>query len=100
MELIIATFNILAHKYTNFTRGHKTDKETEEEMKFRYVNILNILKKVNADIYCLQEVDELAATFLSSEFKKNDYNYYHVCQDKNNGLLILWKKKYSLKKKI
>tara|TARA_B110000858_G_C17807213_1_gene478741 strand:- start:2454 stop:3311 length:858 start_codon:yes stop_codon:yes gene_type:complete len=100
MELIIATFNILAHKYTNFTRGHKTDKETEEEMKLRYVNILNILKKINADIYCLQEVDELVANFLSIEFKKNDYNYYHVYQDKNNGLLILWKNKYSIKKKF
>lgn len=99
-DINVVTFNILAHKYTNFTRGHKKEKETKKEMKLRYVNLLNILKKTNADIYCLQEVDELAAKFLSIEFKKKKYNYYHVYQDKNNGLLILWKNKYYLKKKF
>jgi endonuclease/exonuclease/phosphatase family metal-dependent hydrolase len=96
----VVTFNILAHKYTNFTRGHKTEKETQEEMKLRYVNLSNILKNINADIYCLQEVDELAAKFLSIVFKKKNYNANYVYQDKNNGLLILWKDKYTLKNKF
>ena len=99
-SLKVVTFNILAHKHTNFTRGNKINGETIEEMQYRYVKILNELKKMDADIYCLQEVDELASKFLSSEFNKIGYNNNYVSKNKNDGLLILWRKIFKMKKKF
>ena len=96
MVLKIITFNILAHKYTYFNRGHPTEKESLNEMKLRYVNILQILKKLKADIYCLQEVDTISKLFLIKKFKEYGYNYYFVDKSKYEGLLLLWKDTYNV----
>ena len=96
MVLKIITFNILAHKYTYFNRGHTTEKESLDEMKLRYVKVLQVLKKLKADIYCLQEVDNIAKLFLIKKFKESGYNHYFVDKSKHEGLLLLWKDKYDL----
>ena len=87
----LVSLNILAHQYTNFTRGDKYKKESVHEMRLRYIKLYKVLKEINADIYCLQEVDQIANKYLSLKFKKNGYNFNYVYNDLNNGLLILWR---------
>jgi exonuclease III len=93
-KLKVITLNILSHQYTNFARGSKTEKESIEEMKLRYVKLGWLLLKRNVDIICLQEVDKLAYKYLSNKFKKNGYDFFYSFNDPHNGVLTIWKNNY------
>jgi endonuclease/exonuclease/phosphatase family metal-dependent hydrolase len=90
--LKLVTFNVLSSRFTNITKGSEKERETLEEMKLRYVKIYNILKKINADIYCLQEVDKLMSKYLKLNMSNYNSNYNFI--DPNSGLMILYKKKF------
>lgn len=92
----LVSLNILAHQYTNFTRGDRFNKESDREMRLRYIKLYKILKELNSDIYCLQEVDQIANKYLSVKFKAIGYNLNYVYNDLNNGLLIIWRNNYKL----
>ena len=95
-NLKLVSLNILAHQYTNFTRGDRFKKESDHEMRLRYIKLYNVLKELNSDIYCLQEVDQIANKYLNIKFKKDGYNLNYVYNDLNNGLLIIWRNNYKL----
>jgi len=92
----IITLNVLSHQYTNFARGDKKEKESEDEMKLRYVKIYRVLLLSHADVYCLQEVDILLSKFLKVKFEKEGYNCEFVYNDPNNGLMTIWKSTYNV----
>jgi mRNA deadenylase 3'-5' endonuclease subunit Ccr4 len=99
-KLKVITLNILSHQYTNFARGNKSEKESVEEMKLRYVKLGWLLLKTGADIICLQEVDKLAFRYISNKFKKDGYDYFYSFNDPHNGLLTIWKNNYKSSQKF
>lgn len=72
----IATYNIW-----NSDRG----------MPMREKQITEELKKVNAEIFCLQEVKEEVYNNIINEISDYQYNYYHIIDIEHDGLLILSK---------
>jgi len=75
-KIRIATFNIW-----NSDRG----------MPRRGEQIIDEIKKVNADIFCLQEVREEIYNKITSEISEYKYDYYHTINNEYDGLLVLSK---------
>ena len=73
-KIRIATFNIW-----NSDRG----------MPRRGEQIIEEIKKVNADLICLQEVREDFYNKIKSEISEYKYDYYHTINNKYDGLLVL-----------
>lgn len=78
----IATFNIW-----NSDRG----------MPRRLQQIIDEIKKVDADLVCLQEVREEIYNKIKNELSEYDHNYYHTIDDEHSGLSILSKYPLSTK---
>lgn len=72
----IATYNIW-----NSDRG----------MPLRMQQIIDEIKTVNADVFCLQEVDGEAYKKIASELDEYEHNYYNNSDTGCDGLLILSK---------
>ncbi len=72
----IATYNIW-----NSHRG----------MPLRKQQIIDEIKMVNADIFCLQEVNEEAYKKIVGEIGEYEHNYYHNSDTGCDGLLVLSK---------
>lgn len=90
--LKVVTFNVLSSRFTNITKGSKTIRESKDEMKLRYVKIYNILKKVAADIYCLQEVDQLMHKYFKTYM--NSYHVHYHFTNPHSGVMTLFKKQF------
>lgn len=95
----VCTFNVLASDFTDFSIGVYKQKETKQNMFFRYNDICKILKWTSSDIICLQEVDQILYTMLSKSFSKQ-YSMYYTLMRKGEatigyGLLCMIDKKLS-----
>ncbi len=79
----IATFNIW-----NSDRG----------MPWRVQQVIGEIKKVDADVICLQEVKEDIYEKIKNEVSGYGYDYYHTLDDEYDGLLIMSKYPISTKR--
>ena len=95
----IMSYNILAD---NNIRQYlyKGRKLSDISFKKRKKNLLTEISTSNADIICLQEVEDIHSSFISSYFKQLNYDSYFKRKAdpmKADGCMILWNsKKFNL----
>lgn len=90
-DIKIISWNILAFvkSYFSYYDEETTNFGLSSE---RRIAIIKYLKNLDADFYCLQEVDEITAVVFASEF--DEYNtHYEKHPKKENGLMIMGKLK-------
>lgn len=84
-NISILSWNILADCYCDNNSFPNVNKKYLE-LNERISKIITIIKKIDADIVCLQEVD------IFDELKLDDYNkYYKKKENSEDGILILLK---------
>jgi mRNA deadenylase 3'-5' endonuclease subunit Ccr4 len=86
MNFKICSFNLLAQQFISPQR-YKYVKENHLDWEYRKKNLLKILLSIDADVYCLQEVDSHTLE-LFSELKE----HYHCVLSTTKTLAMLIKK--------
>ena len=91
LDVKVATWNVLARAYAWTTSFPGCDLRSELEWEARSVHFAAILKQLDADILCLQEVDQPA--FFAALLQ--ELGYAHVYQrrpsGKEDGCMTAWK---------